>query len=136
MAILKHIYVHNSNYHDFITYVLFQHDSHARPIFEEYILRHIREQQEQAAPEKNAKKEQKPAPTPHRPVVEAVTIGRIIDLNDPKIKASYGLTQWAKIQNLKTMSYYVKGGFCRLIHMTAARLWQVESSYRKGGTSP
>ena len=30
--------------------------------------------------------------------------GRIIDLNDPKIKASYGLTQWAKIQNLKAMS--------------------------------
>ena len=33
MAILKHINVHNSNYHDFVTYVLFQHDSHARPIY-------------------------------------------------------------------------------------------------------
>ena len=27
--------------------------------------------------------------------------GRIIDLNDPKVQASYGLAQWAKIQNLK-----------------------------------
>ena len=35
LAILKHINVHNSNYHDFITYVLFQHDSHARPIYNE-----------------------------------------------------------------------------------------------------
>ncbi|MBQ8935101.1 MAG: relaxase/mobilization nuclease domain-containing protein, partial [Oscillospiraceae bacterium] len=35
MAILKHINVHNSNYHDFITYVLFQHDSQARPIYNE-----------------------------------------------------------------------------------------------------
>ncbi|MBQ8935372.1 MAG: relaxase/mobilization nuclease domain-containing protein, partial [Oscillospiraceae bacterium] len=35
MAILKHINVHNSNYHDFITYVLFQHDNHARPIYNE-----------------------------------------------------------------------------------------------------
>jgi len=29
-------------------------------------------------------------------------------------------------------SYYVKGGFCHLIHMTAAHLWRMESSYRKG----
>ena len=41
---------------------------------------------------------------PTRPIIETVTIGRIIDLNDPKIKASYGLTQWAKIQNLKAIS--------------------------------
>ena len=51
------------------------------------------------APAKN-----KPVPAPHHTVIETVTIGRIIDLNDPKVKASYGLTQWAKIQNLKTMS--------------------------------
>ena len=44
---------------------------------------------------------------PTRPIIETVTIGRIIDLNDPKIKASYGLTQWAKIQNLKTTSQTV-----------------------------
>ena len=53
-------------------------------------------------------KENIPAPTLQRPVIETVTIGRIIDLNDPKIKASYGLIQWAKIQNLKTMSQTVK----------------------------
>lgn len=29
---------------------------------------------------------------------------RIIDLNDPKIASSYGLTQWAKLQNLKEAS--------------------------------
>ena len=33
-----------------------------------------------------------------------VVTGRLIDLNAPKIQASYGLTQWAKIQNLKEMS--------------------------------
>ena len=80
-------------------------DDYSKEAIEEYILRRIREQQEQAAPEKNEKKE--PAPVPHRTVIEAVIIGRIIDLNDPKIRTSYGLTQWAKIQNLKTMSQAV-----------------------------
>lgn len=32
MAILKHLNVHNANYHDAVTYLLFQHDEHARPI--------------------------------------------------------------------------------------------------------
>lgn len=36
--------------------------------------------------------------------VKTAVIGRLIDLNDPKIQASYGLRQWAKIQNLKEMS--------------------------------
>ena len=80
-------------------------DDYSKEAIEEYILRRIREQQEQAAPEK--KVEKAPAPVPHRTVIDAVTIGRIIDLNDPKIKASYGLTQWAKIQNLNTMSQTV-----------------------------
>lgn len=35
---------------------------------------------------------------------DIATMGRMIDLNDPKIQASYGLTQWAKLQNLKEMS--------------------------------
>ena len=82
-------------------------DDYGREAIEEYILRRVRKQQEQAAPEKKAEKEHIPAPTLQRPVIEAITIGRIIDLNDPKIKASYGLTQWAKIQNLKTMSQTV-----------------------------
>ena len=82
-------------------------DDYSKEAIETFILQQIREQQEQAAPEKMEKKEQEPAPTPHRTVIEAVTIGKIIDLNDPKIKASYGLTQWAKIQNLKTMSQTV-----------------------------
>ena len=56
----------------------------------------------QAAPEK--KTEKKPEQKPYRPVIETVITGRIIDLNDPKIQASYSLTQWAKIQNLKAMS--------------------------------
>ena len=43
MAILKHLAIHNSNYHDFITYVLFQHDSHARPIYDENHVKHLRE---------------------------------------------------------------------------------------------
>ena len=82
-------------------------DCYSKEEIEEYILRRIREQQSQAAPEKKVKKEHIPAPTLQRPVIEVVTIGRIIDLNDSKIKASYGLTQWAKIQNLKTMSQTV-----------------------------
>ena len=32
MAILKHLNVHNANYHDAVTYLLFQHDEHARPV--------------------------------------------------------------------------------------------------------
>ena len=43
MAILKHLAIHGSNYHDFITYVLFQHDSHARPIYDENHVKHLRE---------------------------------------------------------------------------------------------
>ena len=43
MAILKHLSVHNSNYHDFITYVLFQHDNHARPIYDEHHIKLLRE---------------------------------------------------------------------------------------------
>ena len=76
-------------------------DDYSKEAIEEYILRRIREQQVEAAP---ASAKVKPVPAPHRPALETVTIGRIIDLNDPKIKASYGLTQWAKIQNLKAMS--------------------------------
>ena len=82
-------------------------DDYSKEAIGEYILRRIREQQEQAAPEKKVKKEREPVPTPHRPMLETVTIGRIIDLNDPKIRASYSLTQWAKIQNLKAMSQAV-----------------------------
>jgi hypothetical protein len=33
-----------------------------------------------------------------------IITGRLIDLNDPKIQTSYGLTQWAKLQNLKEAS--------------------------------
>ena len=79
-------------------------DDYSREAIEEYILKRVREQQEQAAPEKKVEKEQEPVPTPHRPALDTITVGRIIDLNDPKIRSSYGLTQWAKIQNLKTMS--------------------------------
>ena len=43
MAILKHLAIQGSNYHDFITYVLFQHDSHARPIYDENHVKHLRE---------------------------------------------------------------------------------------------
>ncbi|MBQ8935090.1 MAG: relaxase/mobilization nuclease domain-containing protein [Oscillospiraceae bacterium] len=82
-------------------------DDYSREAIEKHILRRVREQQEQAAPEKKVEKEHLPTPTLQRPVIETVTIGRIIDLNDPRIKASYGLTQWAKIQNLKTMSQTV-----------------------------
>ena len=62
------------------------------------------ESQSQAAPEKKAEKKTAPEPKPSRPVIESIVTGRIIDLNDPKIQASYSLTQWAKIQNLKAMS--------------------------------
>ncbi len=63
-----------------------------------------KEQAPQAAPESKAEKKPIPEPKPSRPVIETVITGRIIDLNDPKIQASYSLTQWAKIQNLKAMS--------------------------------
>ena len=79
-------------------------DNYSKEAIEEHILRRIREQQEQAVP---APAKNKPVPAPHHTVIETVTIGRIIDLNDPKIKASYGLTQWTKIQNLKAMSQTV-----------------------------
>ena len=62
------------------------------------------EQTSQAAPEKKAEKKPMPQPKPSRPSIETVVTGRIIDLNDPKIQASYNLTQWQKIQNLKRMS--------------------------------
>ena len=32
MAILKHMNVHNANYQDAVTYLLFQHDEHAQPV--------------------------------------------------------------------------------------------------------
>ena len=35
MAILKHIPVHNSNYSDAVLYFMYQHDNHARPIYDE-----------------------------------------------------------------------------------------------------
>ena len=62
------------------------------------------QQASQAAPEKKAEKKQVSELQPSRPTIETVVTGRIIDLNDPKIQASYCLTQWAKIQNLKAMS--------------------------------
>lgn len=43
-------------------------------------------------------------PQPHpvpEPDEDFFLYGRIIDLNDPKVQASYGLAQWTKIQNLK-----------------------------------
>ena len=43
MAILKHLAIHNSNYHDFITYVLFQHDNHAHPIYDHNHVKKLRD---------------------------------------------------------------------------------------------
>ena len=43
VAILKHLAVHNADYHAFITYVLFQHDSHARPIYDHNHVKKLRE---------------------------------------------------------------------------------------------
>lgn len=77
-------------------------DDYSKEAIESFINQRTRAQVPQAKPEIKAAK--KPEPKPSRPVIQSVTIGRIIDLNDPKIQASYGLTQWAKIQNLKTMS--------------------------------
>ena len=85
-------------------------DDYSKKSIEAYInqrllaLQQQEQKQSQAAPEQKAERNPIPEPKPIYPVIETVTVGRIIDLNDPKIKASYGLTQWAKIQNLKTMS--------------------------------
>ena len=35
VAILKHLPVHNKYYQDAVAYFLFQHDNHARPIYNE-----------------------------------------------------------------------------------------------------
>ena len=66
--------------------------------------RQAAQQASQAAPEHKVEKKPTPEPKTSRPVMETVITGRIIDLNDPKIQSSFGLTQWAKIQNLKMMS--------------------------------
>lgn len=58
-----------------------------------------KEMEEQLAAAKSQSKEQQVHLTPQRH--DVFVYGRIIDLNDPKIQASYGLRQWAKIQNLK-----------------------------------
>ena len=87
-------------------------DDYGREAIEAFINQRLLELQQQqaekqapqAAPEKKAEKKTAPEPKPPRPIIETVVTGRIIDLNDPKTQASYGLTQWAKIQNLKTMS--------------------------------
>lgn len=95
-------------------------DDYSKEAIEAYITQRLwvqMEQQAQAEAERQKQKqeqipqakpvikvEKKQEPKPSRPVIQSVTIGRIIDLNDPKIQASYGLTQWAKIQNLKSMS--------------------------------
>ena len=36
MAILKHYSVHNSNYHDAVLYLTYQHDNHARTVYDEH----------------------------------------------------------------------------------------------------
>jgi hypothetical protein len=36
LAILKHISVHNSNYSAAVLYFMYQHDNHARPIYDEH----------------------------------------------------------------------------------------------------
>ena len=36
IAILKHISVHNSNYSAAVLYFMYQHDNHARPIYDEH----------------------------------------------------------------------------------------------------
>ena len=84
-------------------------DDYGKEAIEAFINQRLLELQQQAAkqapqaaPEQKAEK--KPEQKPSRPVIETVVTGRIIDLNDPKIQESYGLTQWAKIQNLKAMS--------------------------------
>ena len=87
-------------------------DDYGREAIEAFINQRLLELQQQqaekqapqAAPEKKAEKKTAPEPKPPRPIIETVVTGRIIDLNDPKIQASYSLTQWAKIQNLKAMS--------------------------------
>lgn len=93
-------------------------DDYSKEAIESFITQRIQAQLEQQAQEESQRQKQEPIPQakpemkpakkeevkPSRPVISSVTVGRIIDLNDPKIQASYGLTQWAKIQNLKTMS--------------------------------
>ena len=95
-------------------------DDYSKEAIEAFITLRIRAQLDQQAQEESQRQKQKQAQLPQakpelkqakkeeakpsRPVIQSVTIGRIIDLNDPKIQASFGLTQWAKIQNLKTMS--------------------------------
>ena len=80
-------------------------DDYSKESIATFINQRILEQQTQAKPvEKKVEKKPKPEPLPSHPVIASVTFGRIIDLNDPKIQASYNLTQWAKIQNLKNMS--------------------------------
>ena len=86
-------------------------DDYSKESVEAFISQHLLELQQQAQkqktqapPEKKAEKKPVPEPKPSRPIIETVITGRIIDLNDPKIQASYGLTQWAKIQTLKAMS--------------------------------
>ena len=36
IAILKHYSVHNSNYHDAVLYLTYQHDNHARPVYDKH----------------------------------------------------------------------------------------------------
>ena len=93
-------------------------DDYSKEAIEAFISQRIRAHLEQQAQEEAQRQKEKQVqppqakpvvkaekkPEPSRPVITSVTVGRIIDLNDPKIQASYGLTQWAKIQNLKTMS--------------------------------
>ena len=87
-------------------------DDYSKEAIEQFINQRLLELQQQQAAEQapqavpEQKAEKKPASEPKQasPIIETVVTGRIIDLNDPKIKASYGLTQWAKIQNLKAMS--------------------------------
>lgn len=85
--------------------------NYQREFIEEYIARHVRKEQSvtEERHEHQPQREEKPQKVvenrPVRPVITAAVVtGRLIDLNDPKIQASYGLTQWAKIQNLKEMS--------------------------------
>lgn len=69
--------------------------NYGREYIEEYIKAKLRQQPVEPTIQKPSHVDAAPA----LPVM-----GRMIDLNDPKIQASYGLTQWAKIQNLKEMS--------------------------------
>lgn len=86
-------------------------DDYSKEAIEAFITLRIRAQLDQQAQEESQRQKQKQAQLPQakpelkqakkeeakpsRPVIQSVTIGRIIDLNDPKIQASFGLTQWA-----------------------------------------